>query len=243
MTRDEQRKEAVRLMKSREKRNEYTNGSKRQYFFGYPNEGDDGYSDCSSAVRECIRRAAGIYIGSNTNAQIKNLLAGKGKLIDAASGGRVLPDEAKLLPGDCLYFKGNTSHVRAVGHVEMYAGPNECWGHGSGIGPNRHDLKKYCENRGKSAKTRYLCAVRWIPDDEETPVPDLTEYETVTGGEWPVYATLPAEPEIVGTVNAGDELRVFGERDGYYAIRSADGTNKGWVRKEAFESAAEEEQE
>jgi hypothetical protein len=71
MTNEEKRMEAVRLMKNREKRNEYTNGDKRKYFFGYPDEGDNGYSDCSSAVRECIRRAAGIYIGSNTNAQIK----------------------------------------------------------------------------------------------------------------------------------------------------------------------------
>lgn len=240
MTSDEKRQLAVSLMKGREGRNTYTNGSMRQYFFGYPGDGDDGYSDCSSAVRACIERAAGIDIGSNTDKQIRNLLAGKGRLIDAASGARYLPDESKLLPGDCLYFKGNTSHVKNVGHVEMYTGANECWGHGSGTGPNRHDLAKYCENRGKQANTRYLCAVRWIPDDEES-VPDLTEYETVTGGEWPVYATLPTEPEIIGTVDAGDELRVYGEKDGFCAVRSADGTVKGWVRKEAFETASESE--
>jgi len=239
MTRDEQRKEAVRLMKSREKRNEYTNGGKRNQFFGVP-EGADGFSDCSSAVRACIERAAGIDIGRNTDRQIRNLLAGRGKLIDAGSGGRKYPDETLLKPGDCIYFRGNTSHVKNVGHVEMYTGPNECWGHGSGTGPNRHDLKAYCDYRAKEARTIYLCAVRWIPDDEAAPEPDLNAYQTVTGGEWPVYKELPKEPDTVGVVNAGDEVRVYGEKDGYVGVKTADGT-KGFVRKEAFESAAETE--
>lgn len=241
-TRDTQRREAVRLMKSREKRNSYTNGSKRQYFFGYPNEGDEGFSDCSSAVRECIRRAAGIYIGSNTDAQIEKLLSGKaGQLVDAASGGRIYPDESVLKPGDCLYFRGNTNHVKNVGHVEMYTGPNECWGHGSGIGPNRHNLKEYCEYRAKDPSKRYLCAVRWIPDDEDEGKPSLHDYQTVTAGQWPIYKELPREPEKVGTVEEGEEVRVYGEIDGYVGIKTADG-EKGYVRKEAFENAAEEEQ-
>lgn len=239
MTRDEQRREAVRLMKSREKRNEYTNGGNRNLFLGDP-EGENGYSDCSSAVRACIERAAGIDIGRNTNAQIKNLLAGKGELIDAGSGGRAIPDESKLKPGDCIYFKGNTRHVKNVGHVEMYTGPNECWGHGSGIGPNKHDLKAYCANRAKKPSTIYLCAVRWIPDDVKEPVPDLNAYQTVTGGEWPIYKELPKELEIIGTVNAGEELRVYDEKDGYFAVKTADGV-KGVIRKEAFEQASEDE--
>lgn len=232
------RLEAVRLMKSREKRNEYTNGGKRNQFFGVP-EGADGFSDCSSAVRACIERASGIDIGSNTDRQIRNLLAGKGKLIDAGSGGRAVPDESLLKPGDCIYFRGNTSHVKDVGHVEMYTGPNECWGHGSGQGPTKKDLRKYCENRAKQARTRYLCTVRWIPD-EENKQPDLEAFQTVSGGEWPVYKELPKEPEAVGAVNAGDEVHVYGEKDGFAAIKTADGT-KGWIRKEALESAAEEE--
>lgn len=238
MTNDEKRMEAVRLMKSRAGRNTYTNGSKRQYFFGYPNEGDDGYSDCSSAVRESIRRAAGIYIGSNTDAQIRKLMAGEGKLVDAASGGRIYPDESALKPGDCLYFRGNTNHVKNVGHVEMYTGKNECWGHGSGIGPKKHDLKEYCEYRVKDMSKRYLCAVRWIPDDEDEGKPSLHDYQTVSPGEWPIYKELPREPEIVGNVEAGQEVRVYGEIDGYMGIKTADG-KKGYVRKEAFDGAAE----
>ena len=235
MTNNEKRLEAVRLMKSRAGKNTYTNGGKRNQFFGQP-EGADGFSDCSSAVRACIERAAGIDIGSNTDRQIRKLLAGSGKLIDTGSHNRTVPDESVLLPGDCLYFRGNTSHVKDVGHVEMYTGPNECWGHGSGTGPTKKDLKKYCANRAKKAATRYLCAVRWIPDDD--PAPSLDDYATIEGGEWPIYSERPQEPASIGEVDAGDEVRVYGEVDGYAAIKTADGI-KGWIRKEALESAAE----
>jgi hypothetical protein len=240
MTNEEKRLESVRLMKSREKRNSYTNGSKRQYFFGYPQEGDNGYSDCSSAVRESIRRAAGIYIGSNTDAQIRKLMSGEaGKLVDAASGDRIYPNESVLKPGDCLYFRGNKNHVKQVGHVEMYTGKNECYGHGSGTGPRKHNLKEYCEDRAKDKSKRYLCAVRWIPDDADADVPSLQNMQTATS-EWPIYKELPKEPEKIGFIDAGDEVRVYGEVDGYYGIKTVDGL-KGFVRKEAFEPPVEVE--
>ena len=164
MTPTEKRFEAVRLMQSRTRKNTYTNGGDRKYFFGKPdnavgNTTQKGYSDCSSAVRAAIRAAAGIDIGSNTDAQIRN--RAKGVVVDTTDG--YYPDESKLLPGDCLYFKGNTSHTLDVGHVEMYTGKNECYGHGSGTGPNRHDLHDYCKGRA-SAKKRYFMAIRWILD-------------------------------------------------------------------------------
>lgn len=235
MNADEKRLEAVRLMKSRAGRNEYTNGDKRNQFFGKP-EGADGFSDCSSAVRACIERASGIDIGRNTNAQIQNLLKGKGTIVDAGSLENPIPDERLLLPGDCIYFKGNTRHERDVGHVEMYTGPNECWGHGSGIGPTKKNLKTYCQNRAKKAATRYLCAVRWIPDDAEEDKPSLDDYQVVQGGEWPIYKELPKEPERISIADVGDELRVYGEKDGYYGVKTADGI-KGFIRKEAFEAS------
>ena len=69
--------QAAQLMQSRAGLNGYTQGSKRKYFWGYPdnevgNTSQAGYSDCSSAARSAILAAAGIDIGSNTNAQIKN---------------------------------------------------------------------------------------------------------------------------------------------------------------------------
>ena len=164
MNATEKRMEAVRLMKSRTRKNTYTNGGDRKYFFGKPdnvpgNTTQKGWSDCSSAVRKAIQAAAGIDIGSNTDAQLRN--RAKGVVVDTTNG--YYPDESKLLPGDCLYFKGNTSHTLDVGHVEMYTGPNECYGHGSGTGPNRHNLMDYCLGRASSSK-RYFMAVRWIVD-------------------------------------------------------------------------------
>lgn len=169
MTQAEKRSEAVRLMKSRAKMNTYTNGGDRKYFFGKPdnapgNTSQKGFSDCSSAVRAAIRAAAGVDIGSNTDAQVRN--RAKGRVVDMTDG--YYPDESRLLPGDCLYFKGNTSHVLDVGHVEMYTGKNECYGHGSGTGPNKHDLKSYCKGRSNSKK-RYFMAIRWILDGDTTP--------------------------------------------------------------------------
>lgn len=236
MTNEEKRALSVTLMKSRAGRNSYTNGSKRQYFFGYPNEGDNGYSDCSSAVREAIRRAAGIYIGSNTDAQIRNYK--KGILVENTSAD--YPDERKLKPGDCLYFKGNNNHVKQVGHVEMYTGPNECWGHGSGIGPTKKDLRKYCAQRAAKGK-RYFCAIRWIPEDRPEIVPPGNEeivtdegkmYMTVMRGTWNVRAKASVNSGRVGLVRAGDRLRVYGEKNGFYGIKG-DGV-KGYVSKSAF---------
>lgn len=238
MTAAEKRAEAVRLMKSRAGRNTYTNGGKRNSFFGYPARGDNGYSDCSSAVRACIKEAAGIDIGSNTDRQIRNYK--KGVLVDNTSGN--YPDESKLLPGDCLYFKGNTSHVKDVGHVEMYTGPNECWGHGSGIGPTRKNLKDYCRKRAANGR-RYFCAIRWIPDDEEeeyapappvlpTPDGDGKVYATVKSGSWNVRAQATKASMVLGLVYAGDTVRVYGEKDGFYGIKAAN--LKGYVSKDAF---------
>lgn len=166
MNATEKRAKAVQLMKSRLKKNTYTNGSDRQYFFGKPdntpgNTTQKGYSDCSSAVSNAIQAAAGILIGSNTDAQVRG--RAKGLVVDTTDG--YYPDESKLLPGDCLYFKGNTAHTLDVGHVEMYTGKNECTGHGSGTGPKVHNLSNYCKGRATSKK-RYFMAIRWILDDD-----------------------------------------------------------------------------
>jgi hypothetical protein len=171
-TRDAQRQQAAAYMKSRKGKNGYTQGSKRKYFFGYPdnvpgNTSQKGYSDCSSAANKAIKAAAGIDIGSNTSAQINNRNK-KGKIVHETSG--YYPDESKLKIGDCLYFKGNKSHPLDVGHVEMYTGPNECTGHGSGTGPKVKNLRDYCKSRA-SATRRYFMAIRWIPDDEGEIVP------------------------------------------------------------------------
>ena len=170
-TATELRTKAVDYMTSRKGLNSYTQGGKRTYFFGYPdnkvgNTTQKGYSDCSSAVRAAIKAATGIDIGSNTSAQINNRTK-KGIVVHTTDG--YFPDESKLLPGDCIYFKGNTSHPLDVGHVEMYIGNGKCCGHGSGTGPKIRNMKDYCQSRANSKK-RYFMAIRWIK--EENGVPD-----------------------------------------------------------------------
>lgn len=174
-TANEMRTSAVNFMTSRKGMNSYTQGGNRVYFFGKPdnkpgNTTQKGYSDCSSAVRAAIKAASGIDIGSNTSAQINNRKT-KGIVVHETTGH--YPDESKLLPGDCIYFKGNTSHPLDVGHVEMYIGNGKCCGHGSGTGPKVRNMRDYCTSRANSKK-RYFMAIRWIQDDNESFEPEKT---------------------------------------------------------------------
>lgn len=135
------------------------------FFFGYPENkpGDTttpGYSDCSAAVRAAIKAAAGIDIGYNTDNQIRN--RGRGMIVQEPNG---VPDESKLLPGDCLYFGGNPSHIMSVGHVEMYVGNGKLRGHGGGLGPYESDMASYCKRRP------CFMVIRWILRDDERPDP------------------------------------------------------------------------
>ncbi len=184
MTANEMRNEAVRLMKSRRRKNSYTNGEDRIYFFGKPDNrpGDTaqaGFSDCSSAVRAAIRAACGADIGWNTDAQLRN--RDRGAVVHRSEDG--MPDEAALLPGDCLYFRGNAGHLMEVGHVEMYTGPNEITGHGGGGGPVSHAMDAYCARRRGTDKA-YFMAVRWITEGmDAAPQARPTLRRGMSGGE------------------------------------------------------------
>ena len=172
MNAQEMREYAVKLMKSRYRKNTYTNGGDRKYFFGKPdnavgNTTQRGFSDCSSAVKAAIQAAAGINIGSNTDAQIRN--RAKGIIVHQSDDG-TLPDESLLLPGDALYYKGNKYHVMDVGHVEMYTGTNELYGHGSGTGPVKHDMDEYSARR-KAQNKQYFMTIRWITDSMSNDTP------------------------------------------------------------------------
>ena len=229
MTAQEKRDYAVKLMKSRAKKNSYTQGSKRGYFFGYPKNtvGDSstkGYSDCSSSVAACIKAASGIAIGGNTSAQVANRT--KGLIVDESETG--YPDESKLLPGDCLYFKGNTSHTLGVGHVEMYTGDNECYGHGSGTGPNKHDLKAYCKSRNTNKK-RYFMAIRWILDDDETEPESDGDKLPLNSGKWNLRAGPGTSYAVLNTVKDGDVEAI--STDGWRYVW--DGSRYGWISNKA----------
>ena len=153
----EQRAALASKVKSREGKNQYTQGSRRD-------EVANGYSDCSSLMRWAHEEVLGIYIGDNTEGQINS-----SKLttvnVPIKNG---IPDESKILVGDLLFFRGRDTSRGAsqyVGHVEMYVGNGECSGHGSGIGPTRKNMADYCKQRQESnspvpAGNRGLICVR-----------------------------------------------------------------------------------
>lgn len=171
MTSAEMRDMAVKLAMSRLMKNSYTQGADRGYVFGKPEGAERGYSDCSSFVNAVLKRVLGYSIGSNTDAQIAN--RAKGVVIeDNRDGKRSYPTLNKLQPGDCIYYKGNASHIWQVGHVEMAVSQDQCIGHGSGTGPTLKNTKRYSQNRTGARK--YLCVIRWIPD-EPRPVVDGDE--------------------------------------------------------------------
>jgi len=147
---DTRRLDLARTMASRMKRNSYTQGERRKYFFGYPTDGKDGYSDCSSSVRESVRRILNFDIGSNTPAQVNN-----NKTLEWVefANGKKHPT-VHLEPGDLLYFRGSDkSRPYQVGHVEMVAEDTAyLLGHGSGIGPRKIRLKDYCDSRYKAGR-------------------------------------------------------------------------------------------
>lgn len=160
MTDTEKRALIVSKAKSREKKNKYTQGAKRDQVGA-------GWSDCSSFVRWCYKQICGIDIGGNTVAQITNA-----KLTVADSSGGKYPSQSKLSPGDLIYYKGtDASRPYKVGHVEMYIGGGKIIGHGSGIGPTVKSLTSYSTSRYNNGRG-YLRALRVIGSKA---VPSTTE--------------------------------------------------------------------
>lgn len=120
--------QAVALAQSLIRKNQYTQSYLREQVF-------NGYSDCSSLCWK-IYEKLGIFVGTWTGDQV-----GRGYQVDCVTQhpGQGWPDESKLQPGDLIFFGSGSAT-----HVEMYVGPGTCIGHGSGIGPNEHNLQSYC---------------------------------------------------------------------------------------------------
>jgi hypothetical protein len=168
MTAAEKRKALADKILSREGKNTYTQG---------PDRGKvaSGYGDCSSTVRWVYKEVLGIDIGCNTEAQLNSK-----NLVDVnlvIKNG--IPDRTKLLPGDLFYFRGNDdSRTKGVGHVEEYIGNGVLMGHGSGIGPSKHDMNGYCTKRyasiSDSAELKnkgLICVRRATIKDDVAPAP------------------------------------------------------------------------
>lgn len=154
----------VDLVLSRIGKNSYTQTSARENVFGEPT----GNSDCSSLMWKCYERGAGIYIGGNTDAQIKY---GR-RIWTNPTGSRVFTKELQAQSGaerGDLIFWGSTGSDMA--HVEMFLGNNQCIGHGSGWGPTIKTLSsynhtytlRYVHRYIEGGGTDFVSLVNWIP--------------------------------------------------------------------------------
>jgi len=109
-----------------------------------------GYGDCSGTVWYWYKKLFGINIGANTQAQINSPI-GKRIELNITNG---IPDETKMRKGDLLYFRGSdNSRTEGVGHVEMYIGGGQIFGHGSGIGGTVKNMRAYCLQRQNAKST------------------------------------------------------------------------------------------
>ena len=155
-------KKIVDATLTRKGKNKYSQDMTKRYMI------ESGYGDCSATIRHWIKKIAGIDIGLNTEAQIKSKL---GRIVNMKIVNGI-PDESKMQLGDCLYFRGkNNARYLGVGHVEIYIGNGQCFGHGSGIGGTIKNMKNYCTKRQNSKSTAKLkntgliSVVRFIEDD------------------------------------------------------------------------------
>lgn len=162
MTAEEKRNLIVKSALTRERKNQYSQDARKRTKI------EAGYGDCSGTIWYWYHKLLGINIGGNTETQINSKLGVRVEM-SIVNG---IPDESKLKPGDALYFRGaDNSRTEGVGHVEMYIGNGQCFGHGSGTGGTVKNLASYCKYRQSLASTSKLknkgliCAIRFIPDD------------------------------------------------------------------------------
>ena len=163
MTNDEKRELIVTKALTRKGKNTYSQDTNKRTLI------ESGYGDCSGTVWYWYYKLFGINIGANTEAQIKSK-NGKDVELLITNG---IPDEKKMKKGDLLYFRGSdNSRTKGVGHVEMYIGNGQIFGHGSGIGGTVKDLKDYCQKRYNAKSTEKLknkgliCVRRIIGGDD-----------------------------------------------------------------------------
>ena len=172
MTAQEKRNQLVNSALTRKQKNQYSQDVNKRTLI------EKGYGDCSGTTWYWYKKLFNMNIGTNTEAQINSKL-GKRVALTITNG---IPDESKMRKGDLMYFRGtNNARTEGVGHVEMYIGNGQCFGHGSGIGGTVKNMRDYCRmryNQKSTAKLKnkgLICVIRFIPDDvwEETPK-DLT---------------------------------------------------------------------
>ena len=168
MTAQEKRNQLVNSALTRKQKNQYSQDVNKRTLI------EKGYGDCSGTTWYWYKKLFNMNIGTNTEAQINSKL-GKRVNLTITNG---IPDESKMRKGDLMYFRGtNNARTEGVGHVEMYIGNGQCFGHGSGIGGTVKNMRDYCRmryNQKSTAKLKnkgLICVIRFIPDDVKTEVP------------------------------------------------------------------------
>ena len=168
MTAQEKRNQLVNSALTRKQKNQYSQDVNKRTLI------EKGYGDCSGTTWYWYKKLFNMNIGANTEAQINSKL-GKRVALTITNG---IPDESKMRKGDLMYFRGtNNARTEGVGHVEMYIGNGQCFGHGSGIGGTVKNMRDYCRmryNQKSTAKLKnkgLICVIRFIPDDVKTEVP------------------------------------------------------------------------
>lgn len=172
MTAQEKRNQLVNSALTRKRKNQYSQDVNKRTLI------EKGYGDCSGTTWYWYKKLFNMNIGTNTEAQINSRL-GKRVNLTITNG---IPDESKMRKGDLMYFRGtNNARTEGVGHVEMYIGNGQCFGHGSGIGGTVKNMRDYCRmryNQKSTAKLKnkgLICVIRFIPDDVQEKTPkDLT---------------------------------------------------------------------
>lgn len=227
-------KRIVEYAKSREYKNQYTQGERRWQVA-------TGWSDCSTYVRWCYLQATGLDIGGNTAAQITSKKYMQTVDIPIVNG---VPDLSQLLEGDLLYFRGvdeSRKWAQYVGHVEMYRGNGQLTGHGGGLGATVKNLVDYCKMRqglpspGK-IKNRGLICVRRLklnsPIKAKRPAIPEAGYKQMTvttnGGNLNVREQASTNSKIVAKLANGAKVNAKEATKEWFEINNAQ-VGRGYV--------------
>ena len=215
MTANEKRDLLVQKALTRKGKNQYSQDYNKRTKI------ESGYGDCSGTVWYWYNKLFGINIGANTEAQINSNI-GERVSLTITNG---IPDESKMKKGDLLYFRGSdNSRTEGVGHVEMYIGNGQIFGHGSGWGGTVKTMSTYCKQRQSQSSTSKLknkgliCVKRFIQDDIITQTP--INLVGITTNNLNLRDTYSIDGSILTVIPANDAVLILSKcSNGWYKVR------------------------
>ena len=217
MTIDEKRDLLVQKTLTRLKKNVYSQDINKRTKI------ESGYGDCSGTVWYWYNKLFNINIGGNTEAQI-NSKNGERVNLSINNG---IPDESKMKKGDLLYFRGSdNSRTEGVGHVEMYIGNGQIFGHGSGVGGTIKNMKDYCISRYKTSSTSKLknkgliCVKRFLKDDKSSINITSTNLVGITTSNLNMRNTYSKNGEVLDIIPLDKAILILATcSNGWYKIK------------------------